>query len=210
MQRVALGWLVYDLTGSKLMLGVVGFAGQILSIQPGPQASPYHEERTEYTVGGDYLHGKSLMSLAYTNSEESDYLANAVSFDISQDMFGDLTTVSLGYMRNWNVVGMSTDSNFEQDADSQRYRVGITQVLTKDLIAALSVEAVTDEGYLNNPYRSVRYVDPSSSIGYSWIGEVYPNTRTSNATALRARASFPGDASAFGPTGAITRREAVP
>jgi len=29
MQRIALGWLVYRLTGSEMLLGVVGFAGQI-------------------------------------------------------------------------------------------------------------------------------------------------------------------------------------
>lgn len=32
--RVAMSWLVYRLTGSELLLGVVGFAGQIPAPQP--------------------------------------------------------------------------------------------------------------------------------------------------------------------------------
>jgi len=38
MQQVALGWLVYRLTGSVLLLGVVGFASQIPSLFLGPIA----------------------------------------------------------------------------------------------------------------------------------------------------------------------------
>ena len=55
-------------------------------------ASEYTEERKEKSIGFDYLHGKTSMGLSYTNSEESDYSANSVSFAISQDFFGDLTT----------------------------------------------------------------------------------------------------------------------
>ena len=52
---------------------------------------------------------------------------------------------------------------------------------------ALSLETITDEGFLNNPYRSVRYRDGGSSLGYSFQQEVYPGTRTSNAIAVRAK-----------------------
>ena len=38
MQGAALGWLIYRLTGSKLMLGLVGFAGQIFSFLVSPFA----------------------------------------------------------------------------------------------------------------------------------------------------------------------------
>ncbi len=43
MTRVATGWLVYRLTNSALMLGVVGFAGQILSFVLGPFAAVWVE-----------------------------------------------------------------------------------------------------------------------------------------------------------------------
>ena len=38
MQRIALGWLVYRLTGSVILLGVVGFVGQILTFLVAPFA----------------------------------------------------------------------------------------------------------------------------------------------------------------------------
>ncbi|MDX1558391.1 MAG: DUF3570 domain-containing protein, partial [Marinobacter sp.] len=51
-------------------------------------ASPYTEERTEYTVGADYLHEDAILSLGFTNSSENDYEANTVYFSVSQEFFG--------------------------------------------------------------------------------------------------------------------------
>jgi len=154
-------------------------------------ASPYTEERTQWSLGMDYLRGDTTMSVAYTNSDESDYEADTYSFSVSQDMFGGLTTLTLSYALGDDVVGKSDDPTFEQDLDKQTYGVGLTQILTKNLIAMVNFETATDEGYLNNPYRSVRYVDSGSALGYSYEGELYPNTRTSNALGLRARYYLP-------------------
>ena len=57
-------------------------------------ASPYKESRTQKSVGVDYLHDRTTMSVNYINSEEHDYLAKTASFTLNQDMFGDLTTRS--------------------------------------------------------------------------------------------------------------------
>ena len=160
-------------------------------------ASPYSEKRTEYSLGADYMHGNSIMTMAYTNSEEDDYEANTASFGISMDMFGNMTTVSMGYARGWDVVGNNNDPDFSKDVDRQNYRVGLTQVITRDLLMEVNYEAITDEGFLNNPYRSVRYLDPTSSLGYSYEPEIYPNTRTSNALAVRSLYFLPYRASIF-------------
>jgi hypothetical protein len=50
---------------------------------------------------------------------------------------------------------------------------------------------VTDEGFLNNPYRTVRYADPTVPRGFSFEPELYPNTRTSNALGLRMKYFMP-------------------
>jgi len=154
-------------------------------------ASPYDEEREQYSVGFDYLRGNTTMSANYVSSVESDFDATTYAFSVSQDMFGDLTTLTLSYAYGEDIVGMSTDPTFRRDNRRQQYGVGLTQILTRNLIAALNVETVTDEGYLNNPYRSVRFVDPTRPLGYSYEGELYPNTRTSNAVGLRARYFLP-------------------
>ena len=155
------------------------------------QASPYSEERTQWSLGVDYLRGNTTMRVGYTTSEESDFDAETVNFSVSQDMFGDLTTLTLSYALGDDLVRRSDNSTFEKPLDRQIYGVGVTQILTKNLISSLNVETITEEGYLNNPYRSVRYFDPTSTVGYSWEAEVYPNTRTSNAVGLRMRYFLP-------------------
>jgi len=153
------------------------------SIDVVTSASKYTEERTEKSLGADYLYDNTTLSLSYTNSVENDFNANSVNFGISQLMFGDLTTVTLGYAKGWDTITRRNDSAFEKEADRQKYKLGLSQVLTKNLLLDLSFETVTDEGYLNNPYRTVRYLDNNL---IQTKGEVYPNTRTSHAIAMRA------------------------
>ena len=154
-------------------------------------ASEYSEVRTEVSAGIDYLHENSIMSLSYTNSDESDYQANTAGFGISMDMFGNMTTVTLGYLRSWDTVKNNTDPTFSEDVDRQNYQLGITQVITPDLLMEVNFETITDEGYLNNPYRSVRYLNSASQDGYSFRPEIYPRTRTSNALAVRSSYYLP-------------------
>ncbi len=154
-------------------------------------ASPYTEERKQWSLGVDYLHANTTMRVNYTSSEESDYDAETIAFSVSQDMFGDLTTLTLGYALGDDLVRRSDDASFERQLDRQIYSIGLTQILTKNLISTLNFETVTDEGFLNNPYRSVRYFDAGSALGYSYEPELYPNTRTSNALGLRARYFLP-------------------
>jgi len=69
--------------------------------------------------------------------------------------------------------------------------VDLSQIITKNLIVSLNYEGVTDEGFLNNPYRQVRYLDPGAALGYSYQPELYPRTKTSSATALRGMYYLP-------------------
>jgi hypothetical protein len=164
-------------------------------------ASEYKEERTQYNVSFDYLRGKTTYNLNYTSSEENDYEAETVTFGISQDLFGDLTTISLGFSKGSDVVmrttsdpvtgGRIVDPTFAEDIDRWSYRVGVSQILTKSIIATLGLEVITDEGYLNNPYRSYRFVEPGDTRLFALATELYPRTRTSNAVALNAKYFLP-------------------
>lgn len=154
-------------------------------------ASRYSEQRTQQSLGLDYLHDRWLMNIGFTSSQENDFDADTFTFGISQDMFGDLTTVSLGYSVGNDQVGRRGDDLFAESIKRQQYSIGVSQVLTKNLLLGLSVETITDEGYLNNPYRSVRYLDEGSQRGYSYEPEIYPRTRTSDAAAIRLRYYLP-------------------
>lgn len=153
-------------------------------------ASEYKEERKQYSLGMDYLRGKSTYSMGFSNSKENDYEADTAYFSLSQDMFGDLTTVNIGFTRGWDKVlrndgGIPT---FMGDTDRRQYRVGVSQIITRNLLMDAAYEVVTDEGFLNNPYRSIRFVD---GAGFLLQRERYPRTRTSNAVAVGGRYYLP-------------------
>lgn len=154
-------------------------------------ASTYEEERVENGFTADYLNEKTLLSFSYTNSEENDFSADTFSFGISQDIFGDLTTISLGYARGDNVVGKTGTPAFSEISSADVFDLGITQVVTKNLIMQAALNLTTDAGFLNNPYRKVRYIDPVNSSEFLLEDEIYPDTRTSSAIAIRARYFLP-------------------
>ena len=166
--------------------------------------SKYSEQRTEYSTGIDYLNNTTIYSLGFTNSSENDYEANTINFGISQDFFGDLTTVTMGYTQGDDTVMLNGDEDdpmqFEASQKHQRFSLGLSQVITKNWLAAANIESVIDDGYLNNPYRSVRYLDDGK---VSYQSERYPATRNSDAIALRNiyylpfRASIKGEVKFF-------------
>ncbi|NVJ61707.1 MAG: DUF3570 domain-containing protein [Gammaproteobacteria bacterium] len=172
-------------------------------------ASPYIEKRNEYTLGLDYLTQKTTVSTSFTNSTENDYEANTAYLGVSQDFFGDLSSLNIGYAKGWDTVGKRGDLNFEEHINRHNFKVDWTQVLTKNWIASIGVNTVTDEGYLNNPYRVVRILDPSTGLGFRYQTEVYPETRTTTAVAIRTmyylpyRASIKFEARKFGGTWGI-------
>lgn len=173
-------------------------------------ASAYTEQRIEDSISMSYLRDKTVLTVNYGQSDENDYSAKTASFDITQDFFGDLTTISAGYSQGWDVVG-KRDEDLAEDVSRKQYRVGLTQVLTKNSLIGFSWETITDAGnVLNNPYRSVRYLDSTTDVGYSFQPEVYPNTRTSDAFAIRGmyylpyRAAIKAEARIFNDTWGIS------
>ena len=160
------------------------------------QANPYEEHRVQQSASVDYLYDKSIMSYSYTTSDENDFNAVTNSFNISQEMFGGLTTVSLGYSLGNNIITKSTDDIFRKNASTKDYRVSLSQVFTKDMLVGLTYEVITDEGFLHNPYRKVRYSDGSGGVEFQ--DEVYPETRTSNAASINLRYYLPYRAAIYG------------
>jgi hypothetical protein len=168
------------------------------SIDVETSASPYEDERTQSSLSVDFLNGKSMYTLGYVNSDESDYQAKTMFAAISHDMFGDLTTVGFGYKKGENEVFknlkdasgvIANDPNFAETMDSQSFNVSVSQIITKNLILAGQYEVITDEGFLRSPYRSIRYfTDP---LNQALAPEQYPNTRSSNAVSVRAKYFLP-------------------
>ena len=142
-------------------------------------ASPFKEKRTEYGAGIDYLYNDSLMRLSVSKSNEPDYIADTLSMNFSQDVFGGMTTVSMGYSRGKDTVLENNNASFSDYVNRYQYRLGVSQILTQTLRVNLDYEAITDEGFLNSPYRTAR-------IFGAGVPERYPRSRDSQAVALRA------------------------
>ncbi len=170
-------------------------------------ASPYHETRKQESGSVEYLHGKTIYSAGYIHSREPDYQADTSYFSISQSMFGDLTTVSMGYRRGWDSIfrdikvngRIENDPAFHQKADHRAYTVSLSQILTRNAIADLNFEAITDQGYLANPYRKIRYLDPTvPGKQFTLADQIYPATHTSTATSAEVKYYLPYRAAVTG------------
>jgi len=163
-------------------------------------ASAYTEERTEYSIGADYLYSKSIISAGFTTSDESDYTADTFHFNVSQDFFGELTNLTFGYSLGQDEVFQNGNEEFAEEVDRNNFRFDVSQIVSANMILGFNYELITDEGYLNNPYRSYRYLsDPlDPDAGYQLAQEVYPNTRTSDAASIRLKYYLPWRATAGG------------
>ena len=148
------------------------------SIDVVTQASKYHEVRSEYGLSGDYVYRDSQITLGATTSREPDYTANALSIDLVQEVFGGMTTVSLGFTRGSDTVGKKNSPEFHDVAKHWQYRFGLTQILTPRVIASMNVEALADDGFLGSPYRAAR------AFG-TFVPERNPRTRSARAVKFR-------------------------
>ena len=195
--------LVRKSIGEKVSVSASYYVDTISSasidvVTTGASPNGYSEKRTQWGVGADYLHDDTTMSIGLSTSKENDYQADTLNLGISQEVFGGLTTITLGYGSGQDEVGKRGDDLFAESVDRHAYRLGVSQVLTRNLIMGFSYEAIADEGFLNNPYRRVRYVDTNEAVGYGLQSELYPETRSSNAAAIRAKYYLPYRAAVSG------------
>src|SRR6202051_4668955 len=123
------------------------------------QASVIKDERKQKTLSLDYIHDKTQYNLSYSNRTERDYISSTTHFSLSQDMFGDLTTVTLGFTDSRNKVGENNGGTntpkieWLGHATSRSYEGGVSQILTKNLIAGATLEVITDQGLLSKHNR---------------------------------------------------------
>ena len=142
-------------------------------------ASPFKEKRVATDFGADWLVGNTTLSLAYNRSEEPDYIAEGVGLDVATEVYGGMTTVSLGFTRARDLVGQKLTQGWIDRALHWQYRAGITQILSPRWLVSLNAEAVADEGFLGSPYRAARVFGAA-------VPERNPRTRSSRAVKLRS------------------------
>lgn len=139
-------------------------------------ASPFKEKRQEYGGGVDYLYRNTTLGLSALRSSEPDYATNTFGATVAHEVLDGLTTISMGYSQSHADVGKA-HTDFSDQANRYQYKLGLSQVVTKSMLATLNYEVILEDGYLQSPYRSARL------LGLS-VPEVYPRTRDSQAVAL--------------------------
>ena len=168
------------------------------------QASVIKDERKQKSGTLEYLHDKTTYAASYMTSVERDYISDTASLALSQTMFGDLTTISLGFSNTHNKVGINNGTADKPNvawlghALTKAYSAGLSQIITKNFIAGVNLQVITDAGYLANPYRSIRYLDGGNAKGYSLGSQVYPQTHTSTAVQVQAKYYLPYRAAVTG------------
>src|SRR6202044_1897478 len=101
-------------------------------------ASTIKDERKQKAGTVQYLHDKTTYSLSYIDSTERDYVSNTTHFSLSQDMFGDLTTLTLGFGSTQDRVGENNGTANKPviawlgHADTRSYEGGLSQIITKN------------------------------------------------------------------------------
>ncbi|HZV93699.1 MAG TPA: DUF3570 domain-containing protein, partial [Caldimonas sp.] len=141
-------------------------------------ASKYHEVRSEYGLSADYVYRDAQITLSGLSSHEPDYTANTGSVDISQEVFGGMTTVALGFTRGDDTVLKHNSPEFHDKAKHWQYRLGVTQILTPRWLLSINGEALSDDGYLGSPYRDAR-------VFGAFVPEKNPRTRSARAVKFR-------------------------
>ena len=165
----------FSITGSYYLDAVSNASIDVVTT-----ASKYSETRHEFALAGDYVYRDSRITLAGSTSHEPDYVANRFSLDISQEVFGGMTTVSLGFTRGDDKVSKKDSPEFSDSARHWQYRLGISQILTPRWIMSFNAEALSDDGYLGSPYRAARVFGAA-------VPERNPRTRSGRALMLRLK-----------------------
>jgi len=142
-------------------------------------ASPFKETRKAWDFSAETVVRDSTVALSLSRSTEPDYIAESVGLDTTHEVFGGMTTVSLGFTRSKDQVGKKDVVGFIDQALHWQWRSGVTQVLSPRWLVSLNAEAVSDSGYLGSPYRAARVFGAA-------VPERNPRTRSSRAIKLRS------------------------
>ncbi len=141
-------------------------------------ASKFHETRSEFGLSADYVYRDSQITIGGLSSHEPDYTANTGSIDLTQEVFGGMTTVAFGYSQGRDTVLKHNSPEFHDYAKHWQYRLGLTQILTPRWLMSLNGEILADEGYLGSPYRDAR-------VFGAFVPERNPRTRSGRALNVR-------------------------
>lgn len=145
----------------------------------------YREDRTRYGLELAAREGRGRYTLAYARDSGDDDVQSTLRVGLTQNLFHDQTRVTLAWDRTQQDLERRGDATFRGTNERRGYVFGISHLFTPRLELGATVEGSSATGYLADPYRSVRYLAPTTAVGYARQPERMPDQRSSDALTLR-------------------------
>ena len=162
------------------------------------QASQIKDERKQKSGTVEYVHDKTTYTASFINSVERDYKSDTGSFSLKQDMFGDLTTLSLAFSNTNDTVGENNGTAFVPVIDLARAR-GKPQLRRRPL-ADPHQELHCGREFQRHHRSGLPRAIPTGRCATSIratprairsASQVYPDTRTSTAIQVEGKYYLP-------------------
>ncbi len=114
------------------------------------------ERRRDVNVNLEYeLDDQLTYNLSGGHSQESDYTSSFVYATASYEFNQKLTTATAGFGYILDSIGSAIDAKLDEKKDDQIYRLGLSQILSKNNLVSVDASFRRSSGYLSNPYKTV-------------------------------------------------------
>ena len=151
-----------------------------------PLDDTFRDTRVAITAGWQQPAGeKGLINIGLSASSEYDYLHTGLNASYAHDFNNRNTTVSAGFafardsiepvggapipLTNMLDVGDTSNRLGDQDKDVFDVVLGVSQVISKNLLVQANYSLSQSDGYLNNPYKVLSLVDGVTGDTLPWI-----------------------------------------
>jgi hypothetical protein len=162
---------------------------------------PVTEQRDQIDAAASRQIDDVNIGASYYLSGEADYWSHGVSLFSRQEILGKCTTLEERATWSHDTVGRSGDPAFSRPLDTGSLRLGLTQILTPQMIVQAVWEGAYRVGYQSSPYRFVGLGGDGQCGGSAvlCVPEANPDTRLRNAIVLHGRYSLsPGSSLGLG------------
>jgi hypothetical protein len=116
-----------------------------------------HDERRAGNLSFDVHLGRHTFSAQGSYSKESDYISAGTALTDAIEFNNKNTTLLLGVSHNFDrVLDNSSPRNYRHK-DATDFLIGFSQLLSPNTILAADFTYGTENGYLNDPYKQMRF-----------------------------------------------------
>lgn len=139
------------------------------------------ELRHEMGLGLTQMLGDATVSLNTLYSTEHDYTSGTLAGNVSYPFALKNTVLQLGIVRSWDTVSPQI-REWEKDKDVLHLSTGLTQILSKRLIAQLNASFIQYDGLLSDPYQVVQIIQDGRVVNYE---PIHPDSRKRRSVGVR-------------------------